>query len=59
MMKLPDDVDPQALLADLRARAVFADARGPLLRCSPGFVTTQAGVDRLAEAMGSLRRSSV
>jgi len=59
MMKLPEDVDPQALLADLRTRAVFADARGPLLRCSPGFVTTQAGVDRLAEALGSLRRSSV
>jgi|GEM_PF-2017825 len=44
-------------LADLRARSEFADARGSLLRCSPGFVTTQAGVDRLADALLTLRTS--
>ncbi|MBC7282329.1 aminotransferase class V-fold PLP-dependent enzyme [Hoeflea sp.] len=55
MMRLPDAMDPQTVLADLRARGVFADARGSLLRCSPGFMTTRAGVDRLAEALGAVR----
>ena len=51
MMRLPDADQVQALLARLRAVSVFADARGPLLRCSPGFMTTQAGVNRLTAAM--------
>lgn len=59
MMKLPDDVDPQALLGDLRARSVFADARGSLLRCSPGITTTQAGMGRLAEGLNNVRRGTV
>ena len=59
MMKLPDDVDPQALLGDLRTRSVFADARGSLLRCSPGITTTQAGVDRLAEGLNNVHRNTV
>lgn len=58
MMKLPEHIDPQALLGELRARAIFADARGQLLRCSPGFMTTQAGIDRLAEALGTFSRGS-
>ena len=55
MMRLPDGVDPQTVLADLRGRGVFADARGALLRCSPGFMTTREGVEKLAEALGSIR----
>lgn len=51
MMRLSDGVDPHAVLADLRAKSVFADARGSLLRCSPGFMTTRAGVDRLVVAL--------
>jgi kynureninase len=34
MMRLPDTVDPSTLLERLRSRSVFADARGPILRCS-------------------------
>jgi len=55
MMRLPDGLDAQAVLADLRGRSVFADARGSLLRCSPGFMTTREGVDRLVEALGAIR----
>ncbi|MBU4528730.1 MAG: aminotransferase class V-fold PLP-dependent enzyme [Hoeflea sp.] len=51
MMRLPEGIDPQAVLADLRGRSVFADARGSLLRCSPGFMTTAAGVERLTDAL--------
>jgi len=55
MMRLPDGLDAQAVLADLRGRSVFADARGSLLRCSPGFMTTREGADRLVEALGAIR----
>ena len=58
MMRLPDGIDPQKVLEDLRAKSVFADARGALLRCSPGFVTTRAGVDRLAEALVSIGQAA-
>jgi len=58
MMKLPEDIDPQTVLQDLRTRSVFADARGALLRCSPGFVTTQAGIDRFTEALSGIRRGT-
>jgi len=51
MVRLTDGDQAQALLGKLRAVSVFADARGPILRCSPGFMTTQAGVDRLAAAL--------
>lgn len=53
MVRLPDADQAQALLGKLRGQAVFADARGPILRCSPGFMTTEAGVQRLATALTS------
>lgn len=59
MMRLPDSIDPQAALGILRSQSVFADARGSLLRCSPGFVTSQAGVDRFVEALGGIRRGAL
>lgn len=55
MLRLPGDDGAQAMLARLRNRAVFADARGPILRCSPGFMTTRQGVDRLAEELINAR----
>lgn len=51
MVRLGDGDQAQALLGRLRAASVFADARGPILRCSPGFLTTRAGVDRLVLAL--------
>ena len=47
------DGDPERLVAALRAEALHADARGPVLRLSPGAVTTEAHVERL---LGALRR---
>ncbi|WP_422370602.1 aminotransferase class V-fold PLP-dependent enzyme [Hoeflea sp.] len=51
MMRLPDAVDPSSILARLRKESVFADARGPILRCSPGVMTTDAGIERLASVL--------
>lgn len=52
MVRLRDADHAQAMLAKLRAVSVFADARGPILRCSPGFMTTRAGIDRLTATLG-------
>lgn len=41
----------QRILADLRANAVFADARGAVLRLSPGGCTAQTGMARLADTL--------
>ncbi|MEQ8307132.1 MAG: aminotransferase class V-fold PLP-dependent enzyme [Hoeflea sp.] len=51
MIRLPDAVDPSAMLERLREKSVFADARGPILRCSPGAMTTDAGIDRLTSVL--------
>jgi kynureninase len=51
MVKLPDPDVVQALLSRLRTISVFADARGAVLRCSPGFMTTEAGIARLVSAL--------
>lgn len=42
------------LVAPLRERGLFCDARGPVLRLSPGLVTEEAEVSRLFSAMAEL-----
>lgn len=54
MALLPDRHPAPGVIAALRARGIAADARGQLLRLSPGIMTTAAGVDRLSEALTSL-----
>ncbi|NBZ86697.1 aminotransferase class V-fold PLP-dependent enzyme [Stagnihabitans tardus] len=51
MVKLPETQNAQALVASLRAQGITTDARGQTLRLSPGVMTTDAGVDRLAAAL--------
>ncbi|MCO6407776.1 aminotransferase class V-fold PLP-dependent enzyme [Hoeflea alexandrii] len=51
MIRLSDADAAQALLAHLRSVSVFADARGAILRCSPGFLTTDDGIGRLTAAL--------
>ena len=51
MIRLSDADAAQALLARLRSDAVHADARGAILRCSPGFMTTDDGIGRLTAAL--------
>lgn len=55
MLTLGDAGTAQATLAALRAAAVFADARGPVLRLSPGVMTTDAGVTRLLSVLAERR----
>ena len=52
MLRLPEGLEPPAIVDGLRKREVFADCRGRILRLSPGIVTTEAGVERL---FGGLR----
>ena len=54
MLRLPADRSA-AVLADLRAEAIYADCRGSTLRLSPGNMTSVAGVERL---VGVLARSA-
>lgn len=51
MLQLPPRISSQALLDNLRKRAVHADCRGNLLRLSPGNMTTWQGVERLFEGL--------
>jgi selenocysteine lyase/cysteine desulfurase len=58
MFRLPDDIDPEKVVAGLRERHVFADCRGSALRFSPGNLTTSSGVDRLLRGLSELARAS-
>ncbi len=51
MIRLPDSVDPVTVLAELRRRGIMSDNRGPILRFSPGPVTTEAGVDTICATL--------
>ena len=56
MLRLPDSHPAGALCAALGQRDVHADARGQVLRLSPGFVTTEGGVARLLDALAETVR---
>ena len=47
MLRCETAEQASSIVNGLRAQAVFADARGPILRFSPGICTTEAGVARL------------
>lgn len=52
MLRLPDTLDAADLLARFRAADIFADARGQILRLSPGIMTAQSGVVRMLGVLG-------
>jgi kynureninase len=54
MVRLPDRNPAPAVVAALRARAVWADARGQTLRLSPGVMTSETGVERALEALAEV-----
>lgn len=54
MLRLPDGTDPATVVAGLREAAIHTDARGPLLRLSPGATTRMEHVDRLLEQLARL-----
>lgn len=51
MLRLPDTVAPAALVGEMASQGLHLDARGSVLRLSPGAVTTEAGVERLVTAL--------
>lgn len=54
MLQLPASTDPTAVVSGLREREVFVDARGRILRLSPGAVTEQSHVARLFDGLRDL-----
>ena len=56
MVRLADAGRAQAVLAGLRTRGLHADARGAVLRLSPGTVTTGDGTTALIAALEDLAR---
>lgn len=54
MLELPVDADPVELVNGLRQQQLHVDARGRILRLSPGAVTTLAHVERLFAAIKNL-----
>jgi selenocysteine lyase/cysteine desulfurase len=54
MVELPAQVDPVKLVDGLRQQHLHVDARGRILRISPGAVTELRHVERLFEAIKSL-----
>lgn len=56
MLALRHDRPATDVVARLREKGLSCDARGQTLRLSPGFVTTDAWVDRLIAALGDIVR---
>ncbi|WP_244439679.1 aminotransferase class V-fold PLP-dependent enzyme [Nitratireductor aquibiodomus] len=54
MLALPEKQDPARVVAQLAAAELYADHRGQILRLSPGFMTTESGVARLADVLKAL-----
>lgn len=51
MIRLPERLPAAGLLDRLRSAGVAADARGQTMRLSPGAITTDEGVDLLADTL--------
>ena len=54
MLRLPDAADPKAVVAGLRESGSYADARGAILRLSPGATTRMRHVERLVARLRDL-----
>jgi selenocysteine lyase/cysteine desulfurase len=54
MLRMPQSIDAPALVAALKSRRLYCDARGTTLRLSPGAVTTTGDVDALCAALDEL-----
>lgn len=54
MLWLPPERPAPTVLAELRTRGLFADARGQTLRMSPGVITRPEAVEELVAALGEL-----
>jgi hypothetical protein len=53
MLRLPDSHPAAGIVGQLRGQEITCDSRGQTLRLSPGIMTTEAGLARLASALGA------
>ncbi|SPJ25431.1 aminotransferase class V-fold PLP-dependent enzyme [Palleronia abyssalis] len=51
MLRLPEGADPSGVVSACREEGLFTDARGSILRLSPGATTTMDAVDRLCTTL--------
>ena len=56
MLRLPDRLPAAGLVARLRQGGILTDHRGQVLRLSPGIATTDAGCNRLIDALAAANR---
>jgi hypothetical protein len=54
MLRLPEEHPAPGIVASLRERGLTADARGQVLRLSPGVLTTEDGTERLLAGLRAL-----
>lgn len=54
MLGLPDRLNAAEVVSLLREQEIHVDARGQILRVSPGIVTSPDGLDRLTAALSDL-----
>ena len=54
MLRLPARLMASQVVAVLRGQGITTDARGQVLRLSPGVMTTEAGTERLIAALASV-----
>ena len=54
MLSLPDRLNAAEVVNQLRAQEIHVDARGQILRVSPGIVTSHSGIERLTKALSDL-----
>jgi selenocysteine lyase/cysteine desulfurase len=54
MLRLPEEHPAPGIVASLRERGLTADARGQVLRLSPGVLTTEDGTERLLAVLRAL-----
>jgi selenocysteine lyase/cysteine desulfurase len=54
MITVPPGIDASTVVAALRSRHLYCDARGTTLRLSPGAVTSADDVDALCAALDEL-----
>lgn len=57
MCRMPGG-DAAPIVAALRGQGIAADSRGPILRLSPGIITTDADIEALMAALAPLTRSA-
>lgn len=54
MFRLPQNIVASELVDGLRRGGIYMDARGQILRLSPGNVTTEAGVEEALSLLHGL-----